>query len=60
MLIDGVEIAQMAHAAFTATTGGAEPAWYPDPSGRHELRYHDGARWTEHVSDDGHPALDPV
>jgi hypothetical protein len=25
-------------------------AWYPDPTGRFELRYWDGTRWTEHVS----------
>lgn len=27
--------------------------WLPDPSGRHELRWWDGRRWTEHVSDGG-------
>ncbi len=27
------------------------PGWYPDPSGRFAKRYHDGARWTEHVAD---------
>jgi len=27
--------------------------WYPDPRGRHEIRYWDGEQWTEHVSDDG-------
>lgn len=27
--------------------------WYPDPSGRHEQRYWDGTRWTEHVRDGG-------
>ncbi|HYZ99522.1 MAG TPA: DUF2510 domain-containing protein, partial [Acidimicrobiales bacterium] len=27
------------------------PGWYPDPSGRFVQRYHDGARWTEHVAD---------
>jgi uncharacterized protein YxjI len=35
-----------------------EPSWYPDPFGRHELRYWDGARWTEHVSSHGRPATD--
>jgi hypothetical protein len=34
--------------------------WYPDPSRRHELRYWDGARWTEHVSDAGRTSVDPV
>ncbi|MGE3622184.1 MAG: phospholipid scramblase-related protein [Acidimicrobiia bacterium] len=33
--------------------------WYPDPLGRHELRYWDGARWTEHVSNRGVQAVDP-
>jgi uncharacterized protein YxjI len=31
-----------------------QPAnWHPDPTGRHELRYWDGATWTDHVSDQG-------
>jgi uncharacterized protein YxjI len=33
--------------------------WYPDPFGRHELRYWDGAQWTEHVSSHGRQAIDP-
>lgn len=32
--------------------------WYPDPFGRHEMRYWDGARWTEHVSSHGRQAID--
>ena len=35
-----------------------DPSWYPDPSGRHELRYWDGQRWTEHVSDHGRQSTD--
>jgi len=35
------------------------PAWYPDPYGRHEMRYYDGAQWTEHVSSNGKQAVDP-
>jgi hypothetical protein len=43
-----------------AAVGAAAPAsWYPDPSGRHELRYHDGRQWTEHVSDQGATSIDP-
>jgi hypothetical protein len=32
--------------------------WYPDPFGRHELRYWDGAQWTEHVSSHGRQSTD--
>ena len=35
-------------------------AWHPDPLERHELRYWDGAIWTEHVSDAGVTAVDPL
>lgn len=34
--------------------------WYPDPTHRHELRYWDGAAWTDHVSDQGVTGTDPV
>lgn len=35
-------------------------AWSPDPLGRHELRYWDGTRWTEHVSNGGAQGIDPI
>lgn len=35
-------------------------AWHPDPTGRHEHRYWDGEKWTEHVADAGHAAIDPL
>jgi Protein of unknown function (DUF2510) len=34
--------------------------WFPDASGRHELRYWDGTSWTEHVSDNGAQATDAL
>ncbi|MHB8439953.1 MAG: DUF2510 domain-containing protein [Acidimicrobiales bacterium] len=34
--------------------------WYADPSSRHELRYWDGTRWTDHVSDGGQQTSDPL
>lgn len=36
------------------------PAWHPDPSRRHELRYWDGVRWTEQVADGGSVTSDPL
>ena len=37
----------------------APAAWYPDPSGRYELRYWNGSAWTEHVSRNGQQFTDP-
>lgn len=40
---------------------GAQPAqWAADPSGRHEHRYFDGAKWTDQVSDGGVQSTDPM
>jgi hypothetical protein len=36
-----------------------QSGWNTDPSGRHELRFWDGERWTEHVSDQGRTGVDP-
>ncbi len=41
-------------------TGAAAADWYADPCGRHELRYWDGAAWTENVADAGQAGVDPV
>jgi hypothetical protein len=35
-------------------------SWHPDPYRRHELRFHDGRLWTEHVSDRGVSGVDTV
>jgi uncharacterized protein YxjI len=40
------------------TTASHPPDWYPDPYGRHELRYFDGTQWTEHVSSHGRQSVD--
>jgi hypothetical protein len=34
--------------------------WFADPSARHELRYWDGMRWSDHVSNAGVSAVDPA
>jgi len=38
----------------------SDPGWYPDPARAHELRYFDGGTWSEHVSDHGVAAVDPL
>jgi uncharacterized protein YxjI len=40
-------------------TGQHAPGWYPDPFGRHETRWWDGSRWTEHVASHGRQGVDP-
>jgi hypothetical protein len=49
-------------AAYCPGCGGASngSAWLADPTLRHQLRFHDGTRWTEHVSDHGVQAVDPA
>jgi hypothetical protein len=43
-------------------TGAAQPrrSWQADPTGRHEMRYWDGARWTANVTDGGARGWDPI
>ena len=43
-----------------SVTSQNPPNWYPDPMGRHEYRWFDGAQWTDQVSSHGRPAVDPV
>lgn len=50
----------MPGSASTAFSGNAPAGWYPDPAGRHELRYWDSIGWTEHVSDKGITSKDPI
>jgi len=42
----------------TSTSAVAPASWYPDPSKRFELRYWDGAEWTEHVARGGQQFTD--
>ena len=42
-----------------ASTSAAPAGWYADPSGRFELRYWNGVKWTEHVSRAGQQSTDP-
>lgn len=34
--------------------------WKPDPLERHQLRYHNGTGWTEHVADNGTSSIDRI
>jgi hypothetical protein len=56
-------------AADTSPAASSTPAaasaplaasWYPDPTGRHEQRYWDGTRWTDHVSTGGQTKVDAL
>lgn len=42
------------------TTQPSPAGWFPDPTGRHELRYWDGTHWAEHVADQGVTATDAL
>ena len=51
------EAVRVSEASGDARTQPAA-AWFPDPHGRHQLRYWDGQNWTRHVSDDGVQSTD--
>jgi hypothetical protein len=53
---------QMARAINDISGLSAQPGpqWAADPSGRHQVRYYNGWAWTEHVSDNGAPGVDPL
>jgi Protein of unknown function (DUF2510) len=46
-------------AASVAPASTTPAGWYPDPSGRFEMRYWDGNGWTEHVARQGQQYTDP-
>jgi Protein of unknown function (DUF2510) len=45
--------------ASPSTSSGLAPGWFTDPFVRHEQRYWSGTGWTEHVTDQGVPGIDP-
>ena len=58
--VEVADVATVDDAAVAAEAESAVPAgWYSDPSSRFELRYWDGAAWTEHVSRAGQQYTDP-
>ena len=44
----------------TEQASSSPAAWHEDPLGRHQQRWWDGTRWTDHVADGGVTATDPV
>ena len=51
---------QSGTAAWTGVAPTTPPGWHPDPVSRQELRWWDGNRWTESVSDQGIIDTDPI
>jgi hypothetical protein len=49
-----------AQVAGPTIPGPQPPNWYPDATGRHQMRYWDGQAWTSHVSDGGALSEDPL
>jgi hypothetical protein len=47
-----------APAPSAAAPAAHPPAWLPDPGGRYEYRYWDGANWSHHIFDSGVQATD--
>lgn len=43
----------------TDAAGAAPADWYPDPTGRFDLRYFNGSEWTADVADAGRRLVDP-
>jgi hypothetical protein len=56
-LEDSVELAG---AVATDPDAPPPPGWYPDPTGRQDHRWWDGATWTDHASKSGVALLDPL
>ena len=54
---NGENIGNLFHRIATLANAPAG-AWHPDPSGRHQLRWYDGVRWTDSVSDAGQVGTD--
>jgi hypothetical protein len=64
MTAPGFGLTPTAPWAPVAPLAGGRPApvapagWHPDPVGRHQYRWFDGSRWTNHVGDDGVASTD--
>jgi hypothetical protein len=59
-LVDWGRNRQNIEALFHRIAQPPAGAWHSDPSGRHELRWWDGTRWTDTVSNHGQVGQDPL
>lgn len=48
------------HAVVAPAAAAPAGGWHPDPSGRHQLRWWDGARWGAEVCDGQTTGHDPI
>lgn len=61
LLEPAATVAPVEHAVVgEAQSPPAPAAWYPDPVGRYEFRWWDGARWIHQVASQGRVMSDPV
>jgi hypothetical protein len=59
VVVDAAPVEAVAAPVAVAAASATPAGWYPDPSGRYEMRYWDGDKWTEHVSRQGQTFTDP-
>ncbi len=59
-LTPGAELRGVPVPGSMPVTPSVPAQWAPDPSGRHQHRWWDGERWTEHVADNGNSGVDPL
>ena len=53
LIVLGAQRISQGRAAKKALQPDSTPAWYPDATARHEVRYWDSHGWTSHVADSG-------
>ena len=57
-LTPGSELSPRVVGVAPPATPAVPAQWAADPSGRHQHRWWDGERWTEHVADNGASGVD--
>ena len=60
VIVGLIRLTNRSRSGRAPTATGPAAAWLSDPTRRHQVRYWDGQRWTEHVADSGRQARDPI